>query len=101
MESPILPNLILKTSQQQMNPAALRTSFYQPAAQLPGSTGEVHSSATLACIHQTYLGVHKTNGCLLPHIFFKPLDRSPVESQDGIMAVWKQTRVKTCELGFE
>ena len=47
MESPVLPNFILKTSQQQMNPEAPWLLLFQAAAQLPGSTGEVCSSATL------------------------------------------------------
>lgn len=44
-------------------------------------------SAHLAHVHQTYLRVHQTNCCLLPHVFLKPLGRSPIESQDGIVAV--------------
>lgn len=43
--------------------------------------------ACLVHIPQTYLGIHKTNCCLLPHIILKAPDRSSIESQDGIMAV--------------
>jgi len=51
VESPILPRFIFKTSQQQTKREAPWMLWFQVAAQLPGGTGQVRSSASRPVRH--------------------------------------------------